>query len=551
MKTKLFITLLWWALVATPVFSQPQGCDSFQATPQQAEYLDYRLLMHRDGNLWVFYREDIEDGFSGVGGLWTSAHTPDGTLRVAVSQFGWYNSFTGDFWPGPLKDNGDPNPGWCPLFDRIWKISREQVEAFIADWEDNQQLDNPLPEVIASWPGSGNLYYLENYLVPLPIDDLAPFFDRNGNHIYEPLLGDYPLIKGDNALWKMINDNGGPHSESYAAPLKIQARIMAYTFDINDPLFPEPVFYEVSIKNKNPEPIQGFKTGIWMYNDWACPSWQRWTVQAGKNLACFFNLYYPGDSCTTVPSPAFIEEWNYWHGLKLLRSPVEKDSVYHSQLSGVTYYRSNGNINPPPGTTDPNIDIEYHRYLTNHWRDGSPFTYGGDGYQTGEPYPFVFPDPLIDSLGWSACTTEWPNYWLYSLVNIPLGDFAPGEKKSFDLAFFRIPAPQPMCTEPGWLAWPGDLLQLFWENEVVAAVSEAPVTVPEVRIIPNPAFGEFTIHALDLLTWKVWNLQGMEMAEGNEPQAATIRTDGWPEGMYFVEVLWEDGGRRIGKVVVK
>ncbi|MDV7400341.1 hypothetical protein RZS08_53495, partial [Arthrospira platensis SPKY1] len=106
--------------------------------------------------------------------------------------------------------------------------------------------------------------------------------------------------------------------------------------------------------------------------------------------------------------------------------------------------------------TAPFIDIGYHRYLSNQWADGAPFTYGADAYQAGTPYPFVFPDPMHDTLGWSACTADWPDYFLYSLVNIPLGDFAPGEKKTFDLALFRIPEPETPCETPFNLSLPGD-----------------------------------------------------------------------------------------------
>lgn len=553
MKTKLLLTLLCCACAAAPLFPQIQYCEAPQAEPQQAENLDYKLLMHRDANLWTIFREPDEDDYIFIGGLWMSAQTPDGNLRVAAYDHS-ATLIPGDFWPGPLKDNGNPNFDWCPLFDRIWKISRPEIDAFIADWEDDNQLENPLPEVILTWPGSGNPFYFDNYAVSLPLGDLAPFFDRNGNQIYEPLAGDYPLIKGDAALWKVINDHAGPHSETQGDPLKIQARIMAYTFDSSDPLLSNTVFYNVSIQNRNPEPLQQFKASVWMENEWACPFWGRWTVQAAKNLAYFFNLYYPGDSCTTIPSPGLVEEWNYWHGLKLLQSPLEKDPVTQSQLSGVIYFRGSGTNNPPPGTSNPYIDVEYNRYMSNLWRDGSPFTYGGDAYQSGAPVPFVFPDPLNDTLGWSACTTEWPVYEVHSLVNFPLGDFAPGEKKSFDLAFFRIPAPQPLCSEPGVLSQPADLLQMFWENEVVTATN---IPFPEtiIQIIPNPAKGEFAIRcspASGSFSWNIWNLQGKKMTGGQNNQVqVSIPAEDWAPGMYLVEALFENGERKMAKVVVE
>ena len=548
MKTKLYLTL-WWCLFTTfSAISQTVSCDTPLAEPQQMELLDYKFLMHRDGNLWTFFRNEVEPWYISIGGLWMGAFTPDGNLRIA----GYDHSgieIPGDFWPGPLQENGNPKLEWCPLFDRIWKISKTQIQAFVADWEDNNQFDNPIPEVILSWPGSGNPYYLQNYWISLPIDDLAPFFDRNGNKMYEPLQGDFPIIKGDLALWKMVNDNAGPHIETMGLPLKVQTRIMAYAFDSNDPALSNTVFYNVSIKNRNPDTLKQFKTGIWMDHKWSCHSWERWMVRADKNLAYFFNLFAPGDSCFNDPLN-LTPQWNYWHGLKLLQSPEEKDSVYQSQLSGVVYFRNSAYNNPPVNTINPLVDIEYYRYLSNYWRDGSPFTFGGDGYQTGSPFPFVFPDALTDSTGWSACTTEWPNYTLYSLFNFPLGDFAPGEKKTFDLAFFRIPAPQNLCANSDPLLWPDDQIQEFWENEVVA-VSDLPAPLSPVHIFPNPSRGFFTIQGLSNFSWKISNLQGMTIAEDATPSiSAKISTDGWTPGLYFVEVELTSGKRVVKKVVV-
>ncbi len=548
MKTKLFPILLGCAFAAFPLYSQVQSCDPPQAAPQRFDLLDFKLLMHRDGNLWALYEQEDYEWYSASGGLWIGAQTPDQTLRVAAHTNAG-NVMPGDFWPGPLMDDGFPNLDWCPLFDRIWKISRQEIDAFVSDWEDNQQLDNPVPEVILSWPGSGNPYYLQQYLIALPQGSLAPFFDRNANQIYEPLLGDFPLIKGDAALWKMINDAAGPHIETQALPLRVQLKVMAYTFDNADPLLSNTIFYNISIQNKNPEPLHDLRAGIWMDDDLECPYWRRWTVFPDKNLAYFFNLFEPGDTCGGIP-PGLIQEWNHWLGVKLLQSPLPPDTVFHSKISGLSYYKHSSFGNPQPGASNPNIDMEYYRYLTNYWRDGSPFTYGGDGYQTGDPYPFTLPDPLHDTIGWSACTAEWPDYLLHTLMNIPLGDFAPGERKSFDLAFFQIPEPATLCEEPLQLAGPGDALQEFWEEQVVAT-TDRNATNSDIFVFPNPAAGAFTVRCPEgPVHWRVWDMQG-KLAAAGESQGPVfeVPAEEWHPGLYALEVRIKAGSAVVKMVI--
>jgi hypothetical protein len=80
--------------------------------------------------------------------------------------------------------------------DAIWKVSKAEI----LDHQANVQ--NPgyaVPAAIANWPGNGD--------TSLGIAaQLAPFIDLNGNGLYEPSLGDYPDIRGDEAVYVITND---------------------------------------------------------------------------------------------------------------------------------------------------------------------------------------------------------------------------------------------------------------------------------------------------------------------------------------------------------
>src|SRR5690606_34237885 len=115
-----------------------------------------------------------------------------GNLKVAAMT---YRQDGSDFWPGPLDVNtATTDDQICAPYDRIWDVKRQDVQKFIAYYEcyvDPQC--NPsdmfpgyvIPTDIREWPG--------NRPDNSP-EQLAPYFDRNGDGFYNVLDGDYPLV---------------------------------------------------------------------------------------------------------------------------------------------------------------------------------------------------------------------------------------------------------------------------------------------------------------------------------------------------------------------
>ena len=82
-------------------------------------------------------------------------------------------------------------------YNRVWLVSKADILYHQLHFNDDDYI---MPEAILNWPGNGDI---DNGFSA----QLAPFIDVNNNLIYEPNLGDYPLIKGDAAIFAMYHDN--------------------------------------------------------------------------------------------------------------------------------------------------------------------------------------------------------------------------------------------------------------------------------------------------------------------------------------------------------
>ncbi len=63
-----------------------------------------------------------------------------------------------DFWPGPLDTtNATIANDVCVQYDKHWKITLAEVKAFAEYYAENGNVDNyPVPDVIKTWPGTGD-----------------------------------------------------------------------------------------------------------------------------------------------------------------------------------------------------------------------------------------------------------------------------------------------------------------------------------------------------------------------------------------------------------
>src|ERR1039457_1209407 len=101
-----------------------------------------------------------------------------------------------DYYAGPVMDSVNYSVSQDTTWNRLWKVTKLDIEYHKSHWNDPGYI--PIPTIL-TWPGNGKQGSGQ-------AEKLAPFYDRNNDGIYDPSDGDYPLIRGDQALYFIFND---------------------------------------------------------------------------------------------------------------------------------------------------------------------------------------------------------------------------------------------------------------------------------------------------------------------------------------------------------
>ncbi|HCK22510.1 MAG TPA: hypothetical protein DHW15_10205, partial [Bacteroidetes bacterium] len=239
------------------------------------------------------YPPDVEVSSSFAGALWIGGIDAGGQLKIAAQT---YRQSGNDFWPGPLSDGGTTNDAVCNAYDRHWKVNRTLIDSFRLenpyDGVSNFSYDNKY-RVIWEWPALGN----ENARGKSATDFLiinrpqAPFVDLNFNGVYEPQVGEYPDIDGDQAIWWVYNDKGNIHTETGGDAIGIEIQATAFGFSTNDEIN-DMTFYRYEVINFATTPLDSVFFGYWVdpdlgfYND----DW------VGCDTSISLGIVYNGDA---------------------------------------------------------------------------------------------------------------------------------------------------------------------------------------------------------------------------------------------------------------
>lgn len=313
-----------------------------------------------------------------AGAIWVGGVDVGGNLKMAAMT---YRQGGNDYFPGTLDTvTGDIDRSRCSAYDNIWKVNREDIEKSVLDY-------TTAPDDIVNWPGNGDLFYNEPKI-------LAPFFDPNGDGIYQYDSREYPILdptrpaeqnrpedQPDQMLFFVYNDKGNIHSETGGIPIGIELQTIAFAFSTNDEVN-NMTFYKTKITNRSFDEVRNCYFGQWVDADLGNYSDDYVGVDVGRNLGFCYN----GDD---------DDEGILGYGLNppsvgttFFEGP--RDSAGNEiGLTKFVYYNNDWSVNGNPVNAE-----HYYGYLRGLWKDGSPITMGGNGYQTGAPTSYMFPgDP--------------------------------------------------------------------------------------------------------------------------------------------------------------
>ena len=317
--------------------------------------------------------------------MWVAGLDGGGQLHTSCQM---YRQDGDDFWPGPL----DTISGACapavfnsPVWNRVWKINKTTIDSF------RQYLFNIPPPSIANWPGNGDPAYNQ-------AKKLAPFFDVNGDDIYTPANGDYPLILGDQAVYFIYNDNGGIHTQTNGLKMNLEIHGMAYEFVCNsDSALNNTVFIDYKIKNHGIVNYNNVYVG--MFTDLDIGNAQDDYIGCDVKRKMYYG--YNGDANDDVGA-------GRGYGLKSPAQAVVFLKGVKADVSDGIDNNQNCIVDEPGETIDFSNFIKlyvsggvggnafdsckaYYNALKGIWYNDSVLRYGGNGYNTGLPCGYMFP----------------------------------------------------------------------------------------------------------------------------------------------------------------
>lgn len=374
---------------------------------------------------------------------------------------------------GPLKTDGSlATSAEIEPYNHIWFVTTGEIELYNAyfDCLENPSCDESLaypdydiPEDFVTWPAqpTEGLGFA---------DYLAPFVDRNGDGNYSTQDGDYPAICGDFSSFLIWNGQGSELVNAPGANTKSEFHTTFYGYNGEDDALFNTLFVKHKIINRGEETLSDSYLGLWTDFDIGNHSDDHVQSDVERSMFYGFNADLFDEGSSAGPGYGYDVPAM---GLKVLAGPqkdenqIDDNPIYASNYGNETLGYGDGiidnerlglyssfsynNASGPTATHDPTAPLDYYNFMQAVWRDGTPFTFGGSGYNPfgGVTARFGFPgesDPLM-----AGTSGVDPNYntaggWTEANEGFSSGDrrmigssgpftFAPGDVQHIDLAY--------------------------------------------------------------------------------------------------------------------
>jgi hypothetical protein len=340
--------------------------------------------------------------------LWIAGYDNIDSLHLASER---YRQVGADFSAGPVSTLYDSN--YLLKWNRVWKLNKMDITYHINNWNHIGYI--PI-DAIAKWPahGDGSLGQSQN---------IAPFYDSNSNGTYEPLLGDYPLIRGDQAVYFVYNDATFNHTESKGEQLGVEIHGMAYEYDRpDDSTLNNTLFMHYDILNKSANNYHNAYLSLFADFDLGYAN----DDFIGTDVANGMIYGYNGTPFDGSGQPLAYGEHPPSIGEKIIGGPLLDpdgidnpagecnyglnglnfgDGISDNERYGMTnsmFFINNG----PQATSDPAIAADYYHMMSNTWKDGVHLTFGGYGHPlvggVGPDCNFFYPGTSDTTCNWGT-----------------------------------------------------------------------------------------------------------------------------------------------------
>ena len=397
--------------------------------------------------------------------LWIGGLDVNGQLKLAAQR---YRGNGNDYWTGPITNEGTASTDatTCEAYDKFFVITRSDVESFKAAFISNGgsiPSGYEVPRSISEYPAMDQTANHELYL--------APFFDYDGDGIYDYKKGDYPyydfdnalcpsnyppgtpqpktmegngiladqVLKGDKTLWWVFNDKGNIHTETKGEAVGMEIRAQAFAFSTNDDIN-NMTFYSYEIINRSTYRLTQTYFSQWVDTDigYAYDDYVGCDVLRG--LGYCYNGIDPdgsGQPFAYGAQPPAVGV-DFFQGPYMdpdltdnpkydINNPLVNcneaingvnfgNGIVDDERFGMRRFVYHNNTGGIAACTDPDIAPEYYNFLRGIWKDGERMRYWGNGHPsaggTGPACDFMFPDNT-DPCDWGTAgvPVSHPPYW--------------------------------------------------------------------------------------------------------------------------------------------
>ncbi len=440
--------------------------------------------------------------------IWVGGYDNNNILHLAADR---YFLSGASFTPGPYANVYDS--AFYVKYNRVWKINRSEITYHINHYN---QPGYVMPEAIENWPGNGNSANGEGNI-------LAPFVDFNLNGIYDPQNGDYPYIRGDQAIYYILNDKADTNTALNADPLGLEIHVMAYAFQATG-VINNTFFMHFDILNKSTKTYNNVLFGINSDIDLGAANDDYIGCDTTQNL--FFG--YNGDSVDGSG-----EYWAYG-----AYPPAIGIQFSTRRMTSFMYYTSayTSEMN------DPATANEYYNLMHSLWKDSTHLVHHSKGHDASATDTCNFAYPEYSN--WTEITEN--NYPVdkRAVGAVSLNSFQSYSCYTMDIAY----------------VWARDTTDLNPHASVDLLLSQTPqvkqfasqlnmdttcaylsgIHLPKkmnhiFKIYPNPATNEINIDTkLNKFKAKIFTLNGRTILETENTK--TIDVSKIRTGVYFIDI---------------
>jgi len=581
----------------------------FPVGAQTFEHLDINNINARiNANSYLFHNPDSSSSSyefpanSGINSIF-SARLNLASTDVNGQVIG-HIPFTGVVGPhaGPIMNPSDyatSGPAW----DKVWKIDCSTIETF-KEWYSCSEDANcdasanfpgyQIPQSILEWPAHGVSALGQS-------SQIAPFFDTDGDDFYDPNVGDYPLIKGNQAIFFIYN---AKRTQSILPSVQIEFRGLAYAYgNTGDSALDNTIFIDYEVINRSTATLANAQLGFdvdfdlgnasddfiasdvarsafYAYNGDSNDEDGPGSLGYGANLAAqgvvFLNGGFQDNDGLDNPLTQNIQ-----NAIDSAGSPYPNlgigygDGIVDNEQFGLTNFLAYSNNT---GLTGQAVSaINYYHQTNGKWNDGTSMVWGGTGHLSSGGTVnsnMLFPgdsDPLLWSTqGINTPTSNWSEV---SEAN-PQGDrkgvgsvgpvtLEPGQVQKLTIALvsardYSSSGPQAAVNI---MKERIDSIHSYFRTGILTecipsistGIQDEKAKENNLLIYPSPFNNQFTLnYSLENNTaiLAIYNVVGKIIKTQTVTQNSTVvDLSKQPSGFYFITIT--DGDKKMSQKIIK